>query len=220
LKIVPPLITIAASMTDTNKVKKLAADKVALLGLFVAALLTARLVVALKSALVLSEPIPLSRTGLSVSVPTGNGWQSQRQWRRQGNGFTLRSDFALGSSEPTARVVCRYLLAAEKTTPRMRFEQEFEVRGVVVRTDQIHTDTLIVDWAHVTGEEMPLTMYMGTAELPDNRQFDIQVYEITGDVELAEQAFRAVVESLSFKDNRLLTAVSDRSGLKRNHYER
>ncbi|TKJ36712.1 MAG: hypothetical protein CEE38_10430 [Planctomycetes bacterium B3_Pla] len=202
-------------MTDTNKVKKLAADKVALLGLFVAALLTARLVVALKSALVLSEPVPLSRTGLSVSVPTGNGWQSQRQWRRQANGFTLRSDFALVSSKPTARVVCRYLLAAEKTTPLMRFEQEFEVRGVVVRTDLIHTDTLIVGWTHVTGEEMPPTMYMGTAELPDNRQLDIEVYEITGDSGFAEQVFRAVVGSLNFKDNRLLTAVSGRAGLDR-----
>ncbi|MHC4227635.1 MAG: hypothetical protein ACYSW0_09430 [Planctomycetota bacterium] len=215
MKTVPPLITIAASMTDTNKVKKLAADKVALLGLFVAALLTARLVVALKSVLVLSEPVSLSRTGLSVSVPTGNGWQSQEQWRRQDDGFTLRSDFVLGSGKPTARVVCRYLLAAEKTTPLMRFEQEFKVRGVVVRTDLIHTDTLIVDWEHVTGEEMPITMYMGTAELPDNRQLDIEVYEITGDAELAEQAFRAVVESVSFKDNRLLTAVSDRAGLDR-----
>lgn len=202
-------------MTDTNKVKKFAADKVALLGLFVAALLTARLVVALKSALVLSEPIPLSRTGLSVSVPTGNGWQSQEQWSRQANGFTLGSDFDLGSGKPTARVVCRYVLAAEKTTPRMRFEQEFDVRGVVVRTDQIHTDTLIVDWAYVTGEEIPFTLYMGTAELPDNRQLDIEVYEVTGDVELAEQAFRAVVGSVSFKDNRLLTAVSGKAGLDR-----
>jgi len=148
-------------------------------------------------------------------VPTGNGWQSQEQWRRQDNSFTLRSDFALGSSEPTARVVCRYLLVAEKTTPRMRFEQEFEVRGVVIQTDQIHTDTLIVEWAHVAGEEMPLTMYMGTAELPDNRQLDIEVYEITGDSEFAEQVFRAVVGSLNFKDNRLLTAVSDRAGLDR-----
>ncbi len=203
-------------MTDTNKVKKLAADKIALLGLFVAALLTARLVVALKSALVLSEPIPLSRTGLSLSVPTGNGWQSQEQWRRQDNNFTLRSDFVPGSGKPTAWVVCRYLLAAETATPQMRLEQKaLRNGGVIVQMDQMQTDTLIVDWAHVAGEEIPITIYMGTAELPDNRQLDVEVYEITGDAELAEQAFRAVVESLSFKDNRLLTAVSNGAGLDR-----
>ncbi len=51
----------------------------ALLGLFILALLAARFVVALKSAVLLSEPIELPRSGLSVSVPMGNGWYSEEK---------------------------------------------------------------------------------------------------------------------------------------------
>lgn len=190
-------------MNDTHGTRRLGGDKIALLGLFVVALLTARLIVASKSALRLSEPIRLSDTGLSVSMPAGNGWQNQKQWRRLDNGFMLSSSFALGSSKQTATVICQYLLDAETTAPQMRFEQKaLKVGGVVVRADLMQTDTLIVDWAHVTGEETPLTAFLGTARLPDNRQLDIEVYEITGNAELAERVFKRIVNSLKFEDGR------------------
>jgi len=43
------------------------------------ALSAAHLVVALKSAVLLSEPIELPHGGLSVSVPMGNGWYSEKK---------------------------------------------------------------------------------------------------------------------------------------------
>ena len=205
MKTIQLLITIAAYMNDTHGTRRLGGDKIALLGLFVVALLTARLIVASKSALRLSEPIRLSDAGLSVSMPAGNGWQNQKQWRRldNDNGFMLSSSFAPGSRKPTATVICQYLLAAEPTAPQMRFEQKaVEVGAVVVRADLMQTDTLVVDWAHVTGEEMPLTLFLGTARLPDNRQLDIEVYEITGNAELAERVFKRIVNSLKFEDGR------------------
>ena len=182
----------------------------ALLGLFILALLAARLVVALKSAVLLSEPIELPCDGLSVSVPMGNGWHSEEKWEFQENTFVVSSVLTLASGNPIAYACCRYLLAAEPTAHRIRFEQRAsEVDGTIVKTDQTRTAALTIDWAHIEKPEILLDTFVGTAELPNKRQLDIEVNQITGDTELAEQTFRAIVMSLDFKDNQLLGAGAE-----------
>ena len=66
-------ISITAYMDKTYDIRKIGGDKIALLGLFVVSLLIARFIVVSKSAILLLEPIPLTDTGLSVSMPDGNG---------------------------------------------------------------------------------------------------------------------------------------------------
>jgi hypothetical protein len=193
-------ISISPSMSDTYTIRRLGGDKIALLGLFVAALLTARLVVGLRSALVLSEPIPLPGTGLSMSVPMGNGWQSEGEWSNRDGVVALRSSFSLGGGEPTAGVICRHLVTTETTTPRLRFEREAgKVNGDIMEINEKRTDMLIIEWAHVKGRESSLTMFLGTAVLPDDGQLDIEVIEITGDAKQAEQVFNRVVESVNLR---------------------
>ena len=199
-----------AAPMETNRTGKLGGDKVALLGLFVSALLAARLVTALKSAILLSEPIELPRAGLSVSVPMGSGWDSEEKWEFRENAFVVSSVLTLASGNPIAQVRCRYLLAAEPTGHWIRFEQKAaETSGTIVKTDQIRIAALTVDWVHIEKPEILLDTFMGTAELPNNRQLDIEVNQVTGDTELAEQTFRAIVKSLDFKDNQLLGAGAE-----------
>lgn len=184
-------------MSDTGTMRKLGADKIALLGLFVGALLTARFVVGLRSALVLSEPIPLPRTGLSMSVPVGNGWQSEGKWSNRND---LSSFFFVGGSQPTAWVICRYLAIAETATPLMRFERlAGEANGEIVEINEKQTDMLIFEWARVKGRERRTTKLLGTAILPDGGQLDVEVNEITGDARQAEQVFNSVVESVNLR---------------------
>ena len=187
-------------MSDANTIRKIGGDKIALLGLFVVALLTARFVVGLRSALVLSEPIPLLRAGLSMSVPMGNGWQSEGKWDDRDGASVLSSFFFLGGREPTALVICRYLPIPETTTPRMRFEQEAgKVNGDIIEINEMHTDMLILEWAHVKGQEEPLTKFLGTVILQNDGQLDIEVIETTGDARQAEQVFKSVVESVNLR---------------------
>ena len=189
-------------MDKTYDTKKIGGDKIALLGLFVFSLLIARLIVASKSALILSEPIKLTQAGLSVSMPAGNGWKSEKQWKYHENSFSLSSGFALGPGRPTAWARCRYLLAAEKATPQMRFEQmASEFDGAIIKTDWMQIDTLTIDWALIEKPQTPLSFIFGTAKLPNNHQFDIEVRQIMGDAEMAERTFKSIVKTLSFKDN-------------------
>jgi len=204
------IITIAAYMNDTHETKKMGGDKIALLGLFIAALLIARLIVAYKSGLLFSDPVRLSHTGLSVSMPNGNGWESDKQWKYQENIFTLSSFFPAGSSRPTARAHCRYVLGADTTTPLERFEQEAaKADATIMETSQTQTGTLTIDWAKVDKPEVFLCVFLGTARLPDNRQLDIEVHQIAGDDQMAEQVFKRIIEDLKFEDNQLLKSGTE-----------
>jgi len=201
------IITMAAIMNDTYGTNKPGYDKIALLGLFIAALLMAHLIVVFKSRISFSDPIRLSRTGLSVSMPVGKAWQSEEKWQYQENMYSLSSLFPRGSVRPTAWVNCRYLLSAETTPPQMRFEQRAsEIGAVIVETYQTQTDTLTIDWARIDKPEVHFSMFLGTARLPDNRQLDIEVSQIAGDGELAELVFKRIIETLKFEDNQLPTA--------------
>ncbi len=195
-------------MSKTYDIKKLGGDKIALLGLFALSLLTARFVVGLRATLVLSEPIPLPGTGLAVSMPVGNGWQIQGGWARDGKSFAIGSSFSAGPAEETAGVLCRYQPARGTATAQLRFEQKArEFNGGIVEMDRKGTDLLIFDWARVEGNEMPSTAFLATTVLPDGWLLDIEVYEISGDAEQAEQAFHRVIESVRFDDGRPRTAA-------------
>ena len=163
-------------MNDTHGTNKLGYDKIALLGLFILSLLMARLVITFKSGFKFSKPIPLPKLGLSVSMPSGRSWQSDKKWTYQENMFTISSLFPLGSDIPTTWANCRYLLSAETATPQMLFEQTAaEIDAVIVETQQTQTDGITIDWVRIHKPEFLFTVIYGTAGLPDNRQLDIEV---------------------------------------------
>lgn len=220
-------INIIAYMNETYETKKYGADKIALLGLLVLAVLIARFVIVSRSAIVLTEPVDLNYTGLSVSMPSGNGWKSEKEWKHRTNGFVLRSAFVPGSGNVTAVAYCRYLLAAPKTDSEARIKQKAaDVGGEIVQRNQTQADSLIIDWAHIKKAETLFEMLFGTVQLPNNRQFDIEVRQNTPDTELAEKVFKRIAESLKFKDNSLLNSGSEivarikRTGIDRLVYNR
>jgi hypothetical protein len=197
----------AALMNDTHDTNKPGYDKIALLGLFIAALLMARLIVVFKSRIVFSKPIPLPQSGLSVSMPSGYSWQSEKQWTYQENMFTISCLFPLGSDRPTTWANCRYQLSAETITPQMRFERTAsEIDAVIVETKQTQINGIMIDWARIEKPEFLFTVFYGTAGLPDNRQLDIEVRHIASDGRFAERAFQGIIENLKFEDNKLLRA--------------
>lgn len=213
---------IASSMNGTCETRRRGVDKIVLLGLFIVALLIASFIVVSRSSIVLSEPIELDYAGLSVSIPTGNGWQSEKQWQYQQNSFTLGSFFNPGSSGPTALVSCRYLLAAARAAPDVLFEEKAsEIGGAkIAKTGQIemgmpgfsfakgsqNRGPLTLNWAHIKRSKTPFDTFFGFAQLPNNRRLDIEVYQATGDTDLAEEIFKSVTDSLKFTDTPLLDA--------------
>ena len=122
--------------------------ELALLGVLVAAVLIARLMVAFRTAVVFSEPIPLQYSGLAVPMPFGRGWQSQKQWQYHENSFTLSSVFQPTQTTSAVVVRCRYLVAAAKASAAHQFNlKAAALRGIIEETERIRTSTLVIDWA-------------------------------------------------------------------------
>ncbi len=197
-------------MSKTFETKKIAADKIAFLGLLVVALLIARLIIASRSAIVLSEPIVLEHSGLSISIPTGRGWRSENRWLYQEDGFTLSGVFVPHSANPTILVQCQYLLAAEEVSASALFEQRVrEIKGVLNKTGQTGTGSLTLDWAHIRKQKTLFNTFIGTVLLANNRRLNVEVDEVAGDTEATERLFNKIIESLSFEGNPLLAAGTE-----------
>lgn len=193
-------------MQDRYRTGKYGADKIALFGLLVLSLLIAQFLTASRSAVVFSEPIGLSYTGLSVSMPSGNGWRTEKQWQYRENAFILSSAFFPAPPIPTATVRCRYLLAAPQTSADEQFQQKADaVDGEITETGYLQADTLTVHWAHIKGQPARHTIF-ATAQLPNERQFEIELHQTTGDTDLGRRTFMGIAESLKFEDMPLLAA--------------
>jgi hypothetical protein len=205
-------------MNGNYESRKFETDKIALLGLFILALVVAYIVVSVKSSLVFSEPIGLAHTGLYVSIPLGNGWQSEEQWKYQKNTYTLSSTFLVGSDKPTAWAYCQYLLAPKALPAKTWYEQKAaEVSGTIVEIDREQKDALTIDWAHIERPEFLLNTFLGTVELPNNRRLNIEVHQIEDDLNMAEEVFRRIIASLNFENNRqfndgmeIVSAIKDK----------
>jgi hypothetical protein len=191
-------------MDKIYKIRKIGGDKIALLGLFIISLLIARTIVVSRSAILLTEPIQLTRSGLSASMPEGNGWKSDKQWRNYENGFSLRSRFALDTNKLSAEARCIYILKAQTFDPQTLFVQKAsEVEGEIVKVDRIKNEYLTFDWAYIENIKAYIIFIFGTTKLPNNRRLDIEVRQIMNDPEMAEQAFKKIVQNLKFEDNQL-----------------
>lgn len=196
-------------MDKTYKIRKIGGDKIALLGLFVVSLLIAHMIVVSRSAILLSAPIKLPRSGLSVSMPEGNGWKSDKQWSYYENVFSLRSIFALGTKNPTAEARCVYILTTKTIDPQNLFVQKaLDVEGEIVKEDRITKDTLTFDWAYIENPNTSLIFIFGTAMLSYNRRLDIEVRQIMNDPEMAERAFKKIVQNLNFEENQIIETDS------------
>ena len=194
-------------MQDRYRTGRYGADKIALFGLFVLSLLIAQFLTASRSAVVLSEPIGLSYTGLSVSMPSGNGWRTEKQWEYRENAFILSGVFLPVPPRPTVIVQCRYLLAAPQTGVDVRFQQEAgAVDGEIAETGRLQVDTLTVYWAHIKEPPTRHIIFFATAQLPNGRQLEIELHQTTGDTDLARRAFMGIAESLKFEDGSLPAA--------------
>jgi len=156
---------------------------------------------------VFSEPIGLSHTGLSVSMPSGNGWQAGEQWEYRENTFILSAVFLPVSRKPAATVQCRYLLAAPQTDTDIQFQQWADaLDGEIAQTGLLEAGTLAVHWVHIKEREAQRTVFFATVQLPNGRQFEIELHEATGDTDRARNVFMGVAESLKFEDVPLLAA--------------
>ena len=184
---------------DSSTVKKYGLDKVALLGLFALGLLMAHVIVASRSRVQLIEAPEIARSGLTVLVPAGGGWQNDKGWEFQDNSFVLTRRFG------PAVVQVKYLLAPLKISSDVWLEQkQAELGGVLLESGQIPLGQFEISWAHICDEQGLLDVFFGVAQLPQGRGLSIEVKEGMGGRALGERLFEKMAQGIGFEDNQLL----------------
>jgi hypothetical protein len=190
-------------MVDENKAPNHIAKTIALPALLVISLLTARLVMHSKTGLRLSPPIELNRSGLSVSMPSGNGWQCEEKWSFEDSNFIVSSISGTGLND-MSYAQCRYLLVGGTETPQERLSQKYSETKLIV-TGQSTEDSLTVNWATINTDS-GVEIILGICDLADGRQLEIEVLQSASEQNPAKDIFEKIIESIRFSDNGLLRA--------------
>ena len=191
-------------MVNENKTGKHIARTIALPALLVISLLVARLVMHSKTGLRMSAPIELSRSGLSLSMPSGNGWKCEEKWTYENNVFSASSILVVGGTTNQSYAQCRYLLATRAGTPQELLDEE-HAKAKTIETGQITADQLTVNWASIN-TDAGIEIILGVCELAGGRQLEIEVLQTAIEQGLAKQVFEKIVKSIRFSDNGFLQA--------------
>ncbi|MBN2021053.1 MAG: hypothetical protein JW749_12620 [Sedimentisphaerales bacterium] len=199
--------------------------KLAIPVILVLSLLTARLMVEHRSAIILSAPVELRRCGLSVSMPSGNGWESSGEWIYGDDRFIITSSLSI---DPISRsyVQCQYLLAGDSETATQQLDEHAsELEGQIVETGQLRTNQVMVEWARIqrtvpgTFEGLPgeaqaksrfdfqnlSDVVLGICKLPAGRQLEIEVFS-QEENNVSWEVFERIVKTVRFSDDGLLQA--------------
>lgn len=194
-------------MMTAYPTKRYSADKIVFLGLFVLSLLIAHLIISSRAKVILTDPIELPHTGLSISMPNGNGWKTQGKWEYHGDSFSLASQFLILPTVKGTGIRCTYRLAAVDVTPEKRLEQKAsELQATITDRGVFSAYGLDVRWAYIENPQIMLAGIVGTAVLPQGRVLDINILHQTIDSKSAREVFEKVVKSINFEDNKLLHA--------------
>ncbi len=206
--------TIAADMDATRAKDKLAADRVVLLGILVVGVLLGRLLVSVRSKIDMSSPIKLDFAGLSVSMPSGEGWTCADRWTYEETSgeslYMLGGAFVAGEGQrPGTRVLCVCTPVFESATAAERLENlASRLNARIVQASQIESGNIAFDWAQILDETGRVNVLFGTADLAYGRQLDIKIREDTGDMAWAWNVFEQIVCSVRV-DDALLKAGND-----------
>jgi hypothetical protein len=214
-------------MTGTKITGRYLAQKIAIPVFLVIALLAAKLLVDIKSAVILSTPVELNRSGLSVSMPLGNGWQCDKKWIYVKDGFLVRSVLSIDATTQSY-AQCRYLLAYESVDSKERFDREAaDLGGKVVQSGQMQINKsaakkenrLIIDWAKIiryADQEdsqnsakpsvLAYEVLFGICQMPGGRLLEIEVLSQEYEQGPAWNAFERISKNIGFNDDGLLQA--------------
>lgn len=168
---------------DIQKVKRYSLVELALLAIFMIGLLTAHLIVKFRSRVDLSDLIPLSGFGLSVSVPDGPEWECTGwQYDESENCMKLISQFvARGNSSMGVR--WRYVFSTADVSDRELLKRKAEeIKAVAESFGTIGQEYPMVYARMVLPQTQREEIYLGIIRLDAGRSVEllVQSYAVGG----------------------------------------
>lgn len=179
-------------------IRRYSAAEMVLLGIFALGLIWAWSLVRYRNKIRLSEPIELKLGGVSVSLPTGGGWQHWEKWQyNEKEDVNALSGHLLVGTRIGAIVQWRYMAISDSLKPEDRLSVRVGTDEVeIVEAGQIQSD-VAMDWVQARLRGRLEDVFLGTARVGQGAIVELEVVT-PGDAELAGRIFRVVAASLRF----------------------
>lgn len=189
--------------------------EVALLVIFAFGLLLSFLVVSARKKIQFSDPLEAPFDGITVSMPSGNGWQSQNKWQYSGieNAFAIKS-VLVQSNVRLAHISWQYNIAAEEKKTEEIISVASSTAGFLkVRTENINIGgleftTLIFTSPSKARPDGIENYYYATARLPFGREIKLEVLAIA-DADFASRIFDSAIKKIKYTEDKRLAIGED-----------
>ncbi len=180
--------------------KRYSLTEIGLLAFFVLGLIAAQMLVKARQRIVLSEPVSLAGSGLSVCKPISTGWESTSTWQYESdNSFTLVAQQFQGTRREV-EIRWRYLLCSRAESSRQILEDRAERASAVFGEIQTLQQPVPMDYAAIhSADGSRRTFYVGIAKLDFGRSIELQVLPRRVDLFYAENLFTQLASSLQYQ---------------------
>lgn len=181
-----------------------------LLTVFVSGLITAWLIVAEKTRVSFSQPIRLNYTGLSASVPQGEGWAGLDRWEYNGdfNLYFLSSELRL-QSQPEMYVEWQHLLAERPGDIDEKLKHAVtRIAGSIIEVGQTNSGDLQFRWVKFAQASIDKEGIIAIAELPSGRYLKL-VIRTEAQSSSLKTIFENALASARYEQSDLLDNSSD-----------
>lgn len=192
---------------DMETIKRYSLIEIVLLAIFMMGMLIASLIVKRRNKVVLSDPLPLTGSGLSVSMPANPGWEFTSAWQYEGfeSNMVLVGQYR-SPGRGTIEVRWQYLLSTPQGSEQALLNQQAERAGAVVMdfetAGQAHPMTFARMLSGVPGDREEF--YLGILRLDYNRSIELLVKSPEMSFFYEESIFRALAKSIQYEPSQQL----------------
>jgi|GEM_PF-1315024 len=179
--------------------------EITLLATVVAGIFFAKLIVDFKSRILLSPPITLSGSGLTVHLPLQNNWRTLKEWQyEQGNSFVLPARL-VERSGPVMDVYWKYDLNTTAADSRQALEETVSHAGGKLVDIAQTTAACPMEYGRVSMPQNRIELYVGAARLDFGRVLILQVQSSPEDTSSAKAIFLTLANSVRYEKPAELT---------------
>jgi hypothetical protein len=188
---------------NIEKVKRYSLIEVVLFAILVIGFLVANMVVKKRANVILSNPIPLFGSGLSVSMPANPGWEHTSEWQYEESEsrMTLVGQFRHPSGRGGIEVYWRYLLSTPQGTEKELLEQIAQNTGArvydldTIESNRPMTYARMLSVSAGQAEEF----YLGVLRLDYNRSLELLVKSLGMNGYYEENLFKSLASSIRYQ---------------------
>ena len=186
---------------DIKKVKRYSLVEVALLAIFMLGLLTAHLIVKLRARVVLSDLIPLSGSGLSVSLPEGSGWERTTAWQYEDAESSMMLIGQFGDPDRGGMAVrWRFVFSTPDGSERELLEQKAQKISAVIQSFDTTGQECPMVYARMRLPSSPRQeVYLGIMRLDSNRSVELLVKSYGSGSFYGENVLESVAGSIQYR---------------------